>query len=350
MVGEDGTPYPTPRPIPPGALPLVDCEGTARECGVMLGRAWREVLRHEAAEGRLYGGFMRDSKFKAFLSRHAPHLSDLYCGLAEGAELRENQVGPRLSPEDIALGCTSFAVAPEAALDGRPISGQNKDVSVQRGMQLLVLRLRIAEGPSALTLTYPAWLFGHGFVRGGTAIFRNSLYVTPAGRGIPVSVWGVLALHCPSVEDVMKLTRDLGVRSSFHVTVADEHGGIVGIENGKGGPAFLKPKRGIYAHANNVLSGKRMLRYETGHETFTLADSQHRAERLRALLNAERGRITAQTALRALSDHEQYPSSLCRHQPPDAWTAATVIAEPTAGLLHVTRGAPCQNWPRIYSL
>ena len=63
-----------------------------------------------------------------------------------------------------------------------------------------------------------------------------------------------------------------------------------------------------------------------------------------------RGRLTPQIMLQNLSNHENYPLSICSHRDKEYHTTACVIAEPTRGLLHVARGAPCQNWPVTYKL
>jgi len=315
----------------------------------MLGCTWKDTLTLDADRAESDRAWWKDRRLRALISKYAPHLPDVYRGMASGAGVPEHLVSWR-SPVEERGACTSFAIAPGASLDGTPISGQAKDVSRRRGLQLLVLRVKMTDAPSMLTLTYPGWLFGHGFVKGGTSIFRNSLYVEGRDRGLPYAIWGILALHCHTVADVMELTREHGISGAAHVTVSDEEGGIIGIENGRGGPAFLKPKRGIYTHANCVISGKRMLRYERGDPVFHREDSLHRTARLRTRLEADRGRLTAQLAYGALCDHEGYPVSLCRHESLGAMSSANVIAEPTGGLLHVTRGTPCQNWPRTYRL
>jgi len=81
--------------------------------------------------------------------------------------------------------------------------------------------------------------------------------------------------------------------------------------------------------------------------------SRFREAHLRKLLNDERGRLTAAKAMMCLADHVGYPHSLCRHLiagEPRFCTTAAVVAEPTKGLLHVTRGNPCANWPASYSV
>ena len=71
------------------------------------------------------------------------------------------------------------------------------------------------------------------------------------------------------------------------------------------------------------------------------------------LLNAERGRLTAQRALMCLADHSRYPRGICRHMVGKSvgmGTTAAVVAEPARGRLHVVRGNPCCNPAVIYEL
>lgn len=337
------------RHAPEGAVPLIDVEGSAVECGRYLGHVWAEPIRLFAsrcpAQSR---SFWKDKRFRKLVSKHAPHLPDLHQAMAKAAGVSEDQVGARAPAED--SGCTSFAIQPRAAQDGIPISGQTKDTPVSRIFQYQVLRMKMSDAPSALTLTYEGWLFGHGFVQGGCSIFRNSLYAGDGDGQLPYPAWGLLALHCESVDQVVQMTRDYGVAFGFHATVADEHGGIVGIEVTRNGTAFLRPKRGIYSHANAVLANKRSAKHEKCGPLFKRKDSLHRQKRLYDRLTQQRGRLTSQLALIAMVDHDGYPTSLCRHQGPKATTGAAVVVEPTRGALHVTRGPPCQNWPHAYRL
>ena len=332
-----------------GFVPEVSIEGTAYECGRMLGHVWQDALQLGASKASIGSKpWWKDKRYAKLVDEYVPHLPDLYRGQAKSSGLREDLVGTRAAVAE--GGCTSFAIAPSATLDGQPISGQTKDVSAQRMYQFQVLRLKCSDGPSALSLTYAGWLFGHGFVQGGCAIFRNSLFAGGGEGGLPYAVWGLLSLHCPTVEAVIELTQKYGVRQGFHCTVADERGAIVGIESGRSGLAFLKPKRGLYTHANAAVSGKRLQKHEVEDPNFRRADSLHRQSRLRERLEADHGLLTPQLALYAMVDHTNYPTSMCRHQNANAYTGGAVVVEPTRGLLHCTRGQPCRNWPRTYRL
>jgi isopenicillin-N N-acyltransferase-like protein len=331
------------------SVPELCVEGTTKTAGRKLGEAWAEVFRNEAAtksEGSR--PWWKELQYSKLIKRYAPHLPALYQAIAKGAGLHEDLVGTR--PIEDAGGCTSFAVAPHTTLDGLPISGQTKDVSRGRAEQFVVLRMKLKDAPSALTLTYDGWLFGHGFVQERCSIYRNSLYTGATGGTMPYAVWGILALHCRSIEEVMKLTKDHLVNLSFHCTVADQQGGIIGIENGPGGPVFLKPRRGIYTHANEVVSSRRLMKHENPGGDFQREDSVKRTQHLRENLDTNRGRLTSQLALAAFADHRNYPVSLCRHQSLRAMTGGLVIGEPAKGLLHVVRGPVCQNWSKTYEL
>lgn len=337
-------------------IPLVDISGPPFEAGVMLGYTWKEAL-HAAAASRPAEErpWWTQRPGESLIARHAPHLTDLYRGMAKGAGLPEfrcfdaSASGPvrAATPAD---GCTSFAVHPSITLDGVPLSGQTKDTPRQQQFRYLVLRLKLEDAPQALTLTYPGLLFGHGFVTGGCAVFRNSLYAGVADGNLDLTPWGLLALHCRTVDEVIELTRRHGVRVSGHFTVADEDGGIAGIEIAKGGIAVLRPRRGLYTHANTVSSGrKRLLKHETK-SPFNGENSRQRENRLRERLDTERGRLTAPLAMTALTDHTNHPRGICRHESDQAMTTAATVAEPTRRRLHCTRGAPCRHWPHTFRL
>ena len=333
-----------------GLVPLLDVEGSAYEAGLMLGDAWAPTLKHMAGQASTTRSspWWMTRPFAGLVSRHAPHLPDLYRGMARAARLPEKSVGIT-PPAEGSDECTSFAVGPHVTLDRRPISGQTKDTPDNRVFRYVVLRLKIKDAPSALTLTYPGRLFGHGFVSGGCAVFRNSLYAGRAEGKLPYEVWGLLALHCRTVDQAVELARRYGVNEAAHCTIADDDGVVVGIEMSRGGLSVLKSTRGVYTHANHVASGRRLRQYES-YEQPERQCSVLRESRLRERLETERGRLTAQSAYAALCDHAGYPASICRHRSRGFDTTAAVVAEPTRGLLHVTRGAPCQNWPKTYRL
>jgi len=334
-----------------GSLPLLDIEGEAYDCGLQLGQIWAENLRLRAREAdpRARAAWC-DSRIALLFERYAPYLPDLFRGMSKGAGVEEKRLHPMIAPREDA-GCTSFALAPSVTLDGHPISGQTKDTPGQRIMQYQVLRLRVRGGASMLTATYAGEIFGHGFVAGGCALFRNSLNGgDPTGR-VPYFTLGLLLLHCTHVDQARELLAAALPNQGFHCPLADEHGGILGIEMGAGGAAFLEPVDGIYVHANHVVSGPPLADHVQDPSESYSKSSALRQARLTELFARERGRLTAQRCYLALCDREGYPIGICSDRRPDGnLTTAAIVAEPTRGLLHVTRGVPSQNWPQTFRL
>ena len=331
------------------AFPVLTVNGKAFECGEQLGFAWRDALRVHADRRPtdLKPWWMNARKpFRQLIDRHAPHLPDLFRGMAKGAGLRETEVGSVLPAET--GGCTSFALQPRMTLDGQPMSGQTKDNHVSQTFYYVVLRLRMTDAPPALTLTYPGWVFGHGFVVGGCSIWRNSLLAAEGRGALPHGAWGLLAQHCHNVDEIVELTRQHGVVHAFHATVADEQSGIAGIAVGGGKVSVLRPTGGLYVHANAVRT-----RALASVDTATPAERENsllREERLRARVEPDLKRMSVPLLFAAMSDHVGYPASVCAHTGPDRLTTAAIVAEPKRRLLHACRGNPCSNLPITYAL
>ena len=87
-----------------------------------------------------------------------------------------------------------------------------------------------------------------------------------------------------------------------------------------------------------------------------LIQSHARKKRIDALLNRSPGhQPDMKDVMSALRDHEGYPRSICRHanDDPDTgfWqTVFSVIIEPTARRMHVSRGTPCSHAYEVYQM
>lgn len=330
-------------------FPFFRASGTLRESAVALGEHWRENLQYMAE--RITGGarpWWKRPEYADLIQSTAPHLPDLFVGMAQGAGIAEDAVGSQLIDAERG-GCTSFAVRGAMTRDGRVLAGQNKDGPLARRSRFEVVAFEPADAPSFLTLTYPGWLFGQGFVAGGCAIYRNQLY---AGfiPGLPYAEWGLLALHCTSVEQVEELSCKYGMSEEAHVTVVDTHDGMIGIESTRYGIHILRPTNAVYTHANAVCGDPIAIPNDPGDEIYTREDSLRRERRLHELLE-NRTDWTCAELFKALGDHQNGPRSICRHQEPDvAVTAAAVVSDASRGELWVAAGSPCDTPPICYRL
>ena len=188
-------------------------------------------------------------------------------------------------------------------------------------------------------------------------MFRTSLHSDEAQGGMSKELWGFLAFAGGSTAAAIELAQRYGIRGSGNRLLMDAQGETATVEFNAGGAGVVPARNGIATHANHPeADGPRSVdgdwsRY--GYGPSEREQSEWRMHGLWQLLDAERGRLTAQKGLACLADHTHYPQSICRHWVegrPGMITNASVVAEPGKGLLHVVRGQPCSNWPTTYTL
>ena len=337
------------RPGPAGSVPLLAVAGTAFECGRQYAES---VLERYPGYSRYlnadYYAQILTPEFIRLAEQHAPYLLDLLNGVAQVIR-RRPAAPPAARPP--AAGCSAFGLAGAVTLDGQPISGQTKDTGPASALQYMVLRIRPQHAPTILVLAYPGEILGYGFWSTGISIFRNSLFSSAESQqGLTMEQWGLLALAGTSVQAAGELAKTYGIKGAGNCLITDQQGESLSVEFNAGGVDVIPAANGISTHTNHPV-GPATSRFEVSGDTMGGgAASRVRQQRLQQLLEAERGRLTAQQAMQCFADHQNYPTGLCRHPPDVIQTTAAVVVEPTLGRLHVVRGNPCSNWPVTYSV
>jgi isopenicillin-N N-acyltransferase-like protein len=342
-----------PRRVPGGTVPLVAFEGDAYDCGRAYGALVQErypgydTYLAQAPGWRTLGPTVR-----RLFEQRAPYVPELFRGLEDSLAGRPPVAIPGARQRAGGAGCTSFGVSGAMTLDGHPISGQTKDVGYQAAERFVVLRLRLKDAPTILVVAYPGEVWGFGLWSTGMTLYRTSLYSSGDGTGeLTKEQWGLLALAGTSVYEAVEIAERYGIRGQGSHLITDRTGSACTVEYNAGGVSAVWAAEGIATHANHP-AGERTTPYaDPAWEPSEAACSRFRMGRLRALLAAERGRLTPPRAMMALADHERYPQSICRHWvagQPASETACAAVAEPTRGRLHVVRGQPCSNWPATY--
>ena len=345
-----------PRPVPEGTVPLIAVEGTAYECGHRYGQLVLEK----------YPGYQRyldavpawrslPADARRLFEQRAPYVLEVYRGLDDAtAAVTSAPAKTCPAPADRPGSCTSFGVAGSVTLAGQPISGQTKDGPAERALLFIVLRMHIQGGPTILVLAYPGEVLGYGLWSTGMSIFRNSVFSRGGeGKGLPMEQWGLLALAGRSVDQAVELALGHGISTVGNFLISDPAGKSVNVESNAGGVSVVPARDGICTHANHPV-GDQTAPFEDYPSPVEKENSRYRMARLWELLDSARGRLTAQQAMMFLAEHSRYPyGGICRHiydGEPTWCTTAAVVAEPTRGRIHVTRGQPCANWPVTYSL
>jgi isopenicillin-N N-acyltransferase-like protein len=343
-------------------------KGSPRELGRQHGEQARErivAFVDSLAEGlelsrnQLHARAMR---FKPLFERGCPHLDEEIAGLADGAGIPPAEgLAVNLRGEIAQVsdgGCTTYALGPSVTADGEVLTGQNADMPAGTADFAYVLRLEPDDGPVMLMWTFGGMIGYHGINSAGVSQFTNSLGGGPAWR-FALSHYPLkrMMLECRTTDEVVELVNRLPVCSSGNYVLTDAGWNMIDVEITPEGATLMEDSgKGYIAHSNHFLCGPHACQ---ANYDASLPDSFPRLERMEALFDEKAGKLTLDDVKAVLSDHGTPPAHICRHPhdgfgdaglPNTGHTAASLIAEPAQGRLHIAYQNPCENDYAVYSL
>src|SRR4051794_4271749 len=342
----------------PAEYPLVRAAGSHREMGRQHGeQAAGKIKGHLeriTSGARLSRDKLRDRSlaFRPMFEKYCPHLLDEIQGLAEGAKISlaealavniRGELGHAAQE-----GCTTYVIGRKATSRHEILAGQNSDIDSGIPPLGYVLHLKPVNKPEVLMWTFGGMIGYHGMNSAGVAHFANALGGGPGGRmAMPHYPLKRMMLECSRVEQVIHLLKTVPVASNGNYVLCDGHGAIVDIESTTAGPEILNDRgAGFLAHTNHFVCS-RYAREENFRQSWK--DSFPRLDRMNSLLQSKSSALGVDDLKKFLSDHNGYPTSICRHDR-ESSTVASLIAEPAERRLHVAVTNPCQNSYVTYSM
>jgi isopenicillin-N N-acyltransferase-like protein len=347
----------------PTRYPEFTVTGSPREMGRQFGDAARELIRGFAAVAlERVNLTMRASKAQAentaaksleFAEKYSPDSVDELRGMADAtglslSDLMILQIRNQLQNEPEA-GCTSLSLA---AMSGRGrLLAQNWDNDPGLDPFTCVLTRKPTGKPAFMTVTQAGLIAYIGFSDAGMGVCLNTLPAPSRPVGVPHyfqvreiyeaksldgAIHAVKRAHRAIPANIM-LTSPEGP-ADLEVTIDTVH--------------VLRPdEQGRVTHANHCRHPELTKINANFPE---LIQSQPRQQRIDRLL-AESSSATVDSLKAMLSNHEDQPRSICRHPNGDAgtghWrTVFSVIIEPEARTMHLTRGTPCTQPYEVYRL
>jgi isopenicillin-N N-acyltransferase-like protein len=260
------------------------------------------------------------------------------------------EVGVFDKTADALSGCTAFAAGPVATADRGVLVGQNQDQGQVARELVVILRIEPDRGPRMLMATFGGLLGYGGINSAGVGMMQNQLANSSWRFGLPHYPLKRALLEQESLAGCVDVFKRAKLGSCTNYVLVDRDG-VMDIEATPDGFAILGERADCIAHANHFLDpelakDERLLS--------VLPDSAGRSALLGSMLDARRGQICLDDAKAWLSNHEGFPTSLCRHatssDPTEISTLYSVICEADKGLMHVAAGNPCKNSFHTYSL
>jgi isopenicillin-N N-acyltransferase-like protein len=335
---------------------VVECCGTPYEIGKQYGAACRislvtsiEALVKEYC--RSPGGLADIKpvlgKYVSLVKQFDPELIDVLQGQADGAGVTLEEIfllrcNFELSfyYQEMKTLCTSFAVTGRATRDGKTIIGQNFDATIGRPVD--IVKTGRSDGMTQLSLVF--W--------GACELTLNSsgfgmvlnVVVSPAGAqklNIPACCVMPKAMRQARIGDALGVFCSAG-RSMMYYCLASREGDIIGIETYPDDYSVLAPEKDVLVHANHYHTD----RFKKGELVYQGSPGSYiREPRLKRLIETHHGDITVEMMMQFMSDHNNYPRSICNHPSGNSQyqgTLASVIMVPEDKCIYVSGGPPCQ--------
>jgi isopenicillin-N N-acyltransferase-like protein len=358
-------------------FPVLDVRGSPRELGRQIGEARRDHIRELTGIVLERANRSRTSPVSPasaaaiaasvfpLVEAYSPDSAAEVRGTAEGAGVTPEQVmllnaRNMLSPADDAAaatsagGCTSVMVSAKASATRAPIAGQNWDNDPAMSPYSVVLIRRPLGKPANMTWTQPGLIAYIGMNSSGLGVLMNALNGPSRSAGVPwyFIVRALLEQHdlAGAVAAAERAPRAITANAAM-VTP----GGAVDIEVTPASVRVInEDNRGTLVHTNHCVH-PQLTAFNQRYADRIFGQSVERKARAESILAGQGGAAGVETLKGILADHDGYPTSICRHpnaDPLSGWqrSVVSIILEPSAGRMHVSRGNPCEAPFETYNL
>jgi isopenicillin-N N-acyltransferase-like protein len=350
-------------------IPVLEVSGSHREVGRQIGAKMAPALQHLASDlrtglpqGVRWADVIRQSQLYLSHSQAVyPQYVEEVVGLAEGADLAFEELFPGLCEElwepaawrgraphsaspgvGSAMrigGCTDFAARGRAVVDGSTLLAHTNDLEPAAEQDLILLKVQAGDEPQFLAVSPAGLGYSAGFNAAGISLTGNQVSCNDIRPGIPRFLVVRAILAARRLEEAMDACLLPRRASSYNNVIADTHGEVYSMEGSATGCVPIYIEGDILAHANHYMS-PAMLPFEA--DPNDIGGSVIRHNRAMRLLRENYGRLSPDLFQRLLSDHQNYPGSICKHGL-ETVTVFSLIINLNERIAWVGRGRPCET-------
>lgn len=351
-------------------LMMVRVKGTHRQMGQQIGeqateQIHRMIQTYKAAFHEAYDeiglswddAILQASKYYPFAQEHTPKYVEELEGIAEGSgtdmdDLMVVNCAEAILSDKLVLGCTSIGISGERTENGHVLVAHNEDWLPEDGINTFLIHATPDGEPPYLGMTYGGLIANIGFNAAGIAQCCDSVYPTDVRIGIPRVFVSRGVLAATTLAGAIRTTLMRWRAAGYNHLIAHASGEMYNVEVSARHFATIYGIHGMLAHTNNYLK-QRMKKYE--HQTEDLIGSRVRVNRATRLLRM-RKKHTEESVINILSDHVNYPNSICSHSDPTdkpldrQKTIATLVMDLTKLEMRACWGNPCEGEFETYRL
>lgn len=360
----------TKQSLTPRQMPIVYVKGSHQDMGRQIGEAMAPAIHkmlaayqshfhvaYDQLEMSWEDAVLQARKYFPFAQEYTSQYVEELEGMAEGSgtdidDLMVINCAEAILEDRLVLGCTSLALSSERTADGHVLVGHNEDWLPEDEDNSYLIHATPESEPPFLAITYGGLLPNIGFNAAGIAQACDSVYPTDVRVGVPRVFVSRAVLSQTRLSEAIRSTLMRWRAAGYNHLIAHNSGEMYNVEVSARHFATIYGMDGYLAHTNNYLT-ERMKKVE--HKTEDKISSRVRFNRASRLLR-NKHKHSVDSIKEILSDHVNYPNSICSHSDPTDHpldrqkTIATLIMDLTAQEMHICCGNPCESTFDSYRL
>ena len=253
-------------------------------------------------------------------------------------------------------GCTSIMVSDQASDSGNGFAGQNWDNDPAMAPFSAVITRKGTGKPAFTSWLQPGIVAYMGFNSAGVGVCMNALNGPTDSKGLPWYFLVRCILESESSEHAIKqissAPRALTANAAMITTA-----GPLNLEITPDSVEILQAgNNGMLVHTNHCVHPSLASNNEL-YASRIYGQSFARKARAQVLLDKQAidGKVSINDAQALLADHQNFPTSICRHPNDDRETGwqrsvISIIVEPSLHQMHISNGNPCENPYETYQM
>ncbi len=335
-------------------IPLIVVKGNHYEVGYQIGKKLKDYL-HETM--KIEKEWVKEdsemswedvrAQAKLFLSYsevHVPEYIEEIKGIAEGAGIDFIDLFSEVCEEIyyknfLKRGCSDLIASNDVTMDGSVLVAHNNDTSPQWEQHAVAIHYQVEGEPEFIAVGYGGLAISIGYNAAGISLTGNELSMNDMQPGVPRMLLVRKILAARNLTEAINASLLRPRASNYNMVITDSSGEIYSIEGSATDYEALYGLEGYLVHTNHYLA-QRMRKYEL--DPYDITTSMVRYNRANRLMRNNRGKITIDMIKEFLSDHTNYPGSLCRHGKEVKTTFSVIINLSNLQML-LARGNPCSN-------
>lgn len=337
-------------------IPVIHVKGSHYEAGYQIGTQLKSNILQEVAQMKKREDWKKvraeAELFLAYSKKYLPEYVAEAKGTADAAGLEIEDLFPGLCEEigDVnyrfTRGCSDLIASNDITADGSVLAAHNNDTSPLYQDSVTIIHYQVEGEPEIVAVGYGGLGISVGYNSAGISLTGNQVDSNDMRVGVPRLLLVRKILAAQTLGEAIDAALLKERASNYNQVITDASGEIYSIEGSATDYAPLYSTDGYLVHTNHYVA-PWMRKFESDPNGIT--SSIVRYNRGVRLLKKNLGGITIDKLKEFLSDHVNYPGSICRHGK-EVKTTFSVIINLTTQTMLLARGNPCEVKYNQYNL